>query len=1228
MCTTSHDSTIVTIPTTLISDLLVGRRLVRLQERDRHADQADEARAEQEEVGERAAVVLASSRTRAVSLGRERPHVHPRADDAPRWPRRSHADEHGELPRQEQRSRRTARRRGVDHDRQSEPAPPECLRSSIDARRRHGRHRRAGVRAADGTARPPPSARRDGVTPSPYDPAVPLDVVIAPYGRAAAERLRDAVAAHKADDPLAPGHRRRPHQHGRRHRPPAARRRASSGRCRTAGSGSPASPSSPSTASPSCVGAARLAADGRRPVSTPVLAAAVRQVLARDPGMFASVAEHPATERALVEASRELAQCDDDALDGAAAHRPRARAEVVRVVGAARRLLAPAWFDERDLMDAAAAAIVERHRDRAHRPRRDRRVPPPGAAGSRGAPPARPSPRVAPVTVLAGATGVGACRRPGARRASTRSASPPTTRRGRSTVAHGTQVVSASGSRRRGARRRARDRRRAARRRAARAHGGALGRGRAVRAARARAARRRRDPAQRHRRPHARAERARQLAARPARAPRPRLPPPRPDGAARVGAGAPGRRARRRTRRAGSSISRRAGIVRGRRQWESALAREVAAREHDVAQERARTDRDPRPEWLERELAATRDLLAFVTGLADELDAGAAPGRSWRELAEWAQGLVDTSPRRTPAVARRGRSPSGRRPTRSKPRSSGSRGSTRWSPRRASTCSAARSRSSSTPTSGASGRLGDGVYVGPVSSGLGLDLDLVIVCGLVEGTFPGRVRDDSLLPDADRRATNGALALRSARVHDDHRRFLAALAARDAHDARVLTFPAATSAAPPSGCRRASCSTRSRRSTARARPPTTSLAAHRAVAHRRAVVHRRPRARRVPGHRARSTGCARCSTPPARGDAVASAPLRAVDLAFDRGLECTLAAAGRSFTRFDGNLSALAVPSPTDEGAIVSPTRLETWAASPFEYLMEQVLRVEIPELPEEVWELSPLDKGNLVHEILDTFLDEVLARPEGAPAPGAPWTDADRARLHELASLGRRGLRGPRPHRSASVLGPRPAAAARGARPLPPRGHRAPRAPGTAPGRHRAALRVRGRRPARGRDRAVRRPHAALPRRGRPRRPRASGGELSVVDYKTGRTVRGLEIAAAGVRARRARRVRRRRHPRHRRLLVREHARRLQARRGAARRRDGGAARRAAARRSSTASSAACSRASSTSRDRGRPPGAATPTPTSGARATAGASGCASATRPSSRRSGRCSSATDGPDR
>ncbi len=60
---------------------------------------------------------------------------------------------------------------------------------------------------------------------------------------------------------------------------------------------------------------------------------------------------------------------------------------------------------------------------------------------------------------------------------------------------------------------------------------------------------------------------------------------------------------------------------------------------------------------------------------------------------------------------------------------------------------------------------------------------------------------------------------------------------------------------------------------------------------------------------------------------------------------------------------------------------------------------MEIPELPEDRYEVTPMDRGSLVHETLDAFLAAVLARPGGAPVPDAAWTVADRelhARLAE----------------------------------------------------------------------------------------------------------------------------------------------------------------------------------------------------------------------------------------
>src|SRR5713101_2122331 len=179
---------------------------------------------------------------------------------------------------------------------------------------------------------------------------MPIELITRPYGRPAADALRDVVAARKDDDPLAPVTVIVPTNYVG----VAARRLLASGTLgplTSAGSGVAGVTFLTVYRLAELLGAPRLASAGRRPISTPVLAAAIRHALAREPGMFVTVAEQPATERALVEAYRELSECEDRDLDRLAEAGRRA-GEVVRVYRAARAHLRSGWYDERDLMDA------------------------------------------------------------------------------------------------------------------------------------------------------------------------------------------------------------------------------------------------------------------------------------------------------------------------------------------------------------------------------------------------------------------------------------------------------------------------------------------------------------------------------------------------------------------------------------------------------------------------------------------------------------------------------------------------------------------------------------------------------------------------------------------------------------------------------------------------------------------------------------------------------------
>jgi len=826
--------------------------------------------------------------------------------------------------------------------------------------------------------------------------AMPIELVPVPYGPDASRALHAAVAAAKAGDPLAPVTVVVPTNYVG----VAARRLLGSGalgRVTKGGDGVAGVTFLTVYRLAELLGAPRLAAAHRRPVSTPVLAAAIRAVLSDAPGRFRPVAHHPATEAALVAAHRELSTIDDAALDALARTGPRA-ADVVRISRRARASLAGEWYDERDLMDAAAgevAAGVPLLDDLGavvvHLPQE---LSTPAAALLRAV-----ATRV-PITVVVGISGDARADAP-VQSALARldlefpaldAAGPAATR----PVVHRPvvqRVVSASDPD---------DEVRALVRlvvdaarvgvpleRMAVLYGAPDPYARLVHEQLTAAGIPHNGAAVRTLADSALGRGLLGLLALPDRDFQ------RHD-VMRLLATTPVYRGGRVVPSASwERISRAAEVVRGPEHWQQRLERHAGIVERELEAERAVTDRDPRPHRLERELADTRELQEFVAMLVRDLRVD--PAASWRDLAAWAEGLVR---QHLAPEARRADWPEVERQAGEKIDAA----LTRLAGLDAVEASPGvevfrRTLELELDTDlGRVGRFGDGLLMGHVALGLGLDLDRVFVCGLAEGLFPARVHDDSLLPDTDRRATDGALALRAARVDDDHRRLLAALAAAPE---RVLLFPRGdlrrTTERVPSRFL-AEC-------VARAGPPG-------------AVVERLPDDlgqlhadwyAPVPSFAA---GLARVEFPATEqehrlrtlldhtraGGVVDDHDLARVDVALARGVATVVARSSRAFTRFDGNLAGHAVANITDGEAVVSPTRLQTYAYNPYDYLLDHVLRVEIAELPEERYEVTPLDKGSLVHEILDTFLAEVLARPEGAPAPDVPWRDADRVRLQEIA--------------------------------------------------------------------------------------------------------------------------------------------------------------------------------------------------------------------------------------
>ena len=123
------------------------------------------------------------------------------------------------------------------------------------------------------------------------------------------------------------------------------------------------------------------------------------------------------------------------------------------------------------------------------------------------------------------------------------------------------------------------------------------------------------------------------------------------------------------------------------------------------------------------------------------------------------------------------------------------------------------------------------------------------------------------------------------------------------------------------------------------------------------------------------------------------------DATLGAGAEVVAARRSDRFTRFDGNLAGLDLPSPAER--VTSATRLENWASCPFAYLMRNVLAVQEVENPEDELQITPRDKGSLVHQALEDFIRR---------GPGAPGARATRpARTVVGARPGPHGRRSPR---------------------------------------------------------------------------------------------------------------------------------------------------------------------------------------------------------------------------
>jgi RecB family exonuclease len=306
------------------------------------------------------------------------------------------------------------------------------------------------------------------------------------------------------------------------------------------------------------------------------------------------------------------------------------------------------------------------------------------------------------------------------------------------------------------------------------------------------------------------------------------------------------------------------------------------------------------------------------------------------------------------------------------------------------------------------GKLGEGVFTGPLTLVGEMEFEAVIVLGMVERVLPSGSRDDPILTTEERGAAGGELPPGGAPPTDQRRAYLAAL-----HSAptRILSTPR--------GDLRAQRATQPSRWLLHAASALAGEAVYATELEHLLVdppewfrvVNSFESALRGPGERAslQEWDLASLFTHRGRLDRhflLAGAPSNPLA----RGVAARMSRARRGGGRLDGWSGKVPAGAASTPGATrpISPTALEMFAKCPFRYFLGHILHVGEVERPEEVITIEPAVIGNIVHDILQRFFDATARRPD----PLADWSSEERAELREItravfADAERRGVTG-----------------------------------------------------------------------------------------------------------------------------------------------------------------------------------------------------------------------------
>jgi ATP-dependent helicase/nuclease subunit B len=278
-----------------------------------------------------------------------------------------------------------------------------------------------------------------------------------------------------------------------------------------------------------------------------------------------------------------------------------------------------------------------------------------------------------------------------------------------------------------------------------------------------------------------------------------------------------------------------------------------------------------------------------------------------------------------------------------------------------------------------------GVCVSDLMPARGLSFRAVFIPGLVERSFPASLRQDPLLLDPERQAMNqdlkekGHLPLKRYRFAEEKLLFTLALGA--ARERLILSYP------------------RLDPSTGRERIPSFFLLRVGEALCGEAMDYSRlekiPQYARVPLSRLAPEDSAEAIDEGEFDLSQVGKAFRTRDRSevsyfrrafpfFNRSAELARRRWGfRTFTDYDGCLTSARARKVLRErfalaGQVLSATKLETYAACPFHYFLEEILGLKPLPSPEEIRRIQPLERGTIVHEILFRFYEAASKKYPG----------------------------------------------------------------------------------------------------------------------------------------------------------------------------------------------------------------------------------------------------------